>query len=164
MVEQFSEFKEKVDIGPLVRELDFFIEWLLAAPGISDQRQGGIDTYSTYMSDFLDAKLTETGFANGEPAKNTIETNPGACFWFALYRLMHGICYPLFDHHATTRQRQQNDILKIKCVKNELLGKKTSYTIKRGKVIKVYDYSPVGTHGQIIEVKLATKRVVFYPE
>jgi hypothetical protein len=159
--QEFLKFLKIEDLSILIVE---YAEWIKIAPGITEKRfYCGKDEYSHHVSMFAHEKLHESGFVNGEPKANTLDLNPLAAFWWNIMQTMHGYCYPLFDHHASTQECQENDLLKLKCVLNYLKGKKTDLKT-RGKIKRFYDYSPSGTKNQIFCVYLATKTKIFMPK
>jgi hypothetical protein len=160
----YYDLKNYLNVNEIAKELDDYIEYVKKAKVTEQRFYVGIDEYIDYIMEYVDDKLDEVGFVNGNVESNGPEDDPLAAFWFNVYQSMHGLCYPLFDHHASTMERRENDILKLKCIKNTLLGIETEIGKIKGKVRKISDYSPMGTKGQIKCVWLATKEKMFYPE
>lgn len=57
--------------------------------------------------DYMHQKLNMYDFRNGEPAENTWEKRPMACYWWELYQLAPEHYEPFYDHHCSSRNRQE---------------------------------------------------------
>lgn len=56
---------------------------------------------------YIHAKLKEYDFVNGEPKENTWEKRPKACFWLEVYKSSPDHYRPFYDHHCSSRCRQE---------------------------------------------------------
>jgi hypothetical protein len=61
--------------------------------------------YSWYT--FLSQKLSENDFQNGKTEENSIEKRPKAHFWWALYAASPAHYRPYYDHHCSSKERQE---------------------------------------------------------
>jgi len=94
--------------------------------------------YNKPISDHIHGALTDAGFANGEPAKNTPEANPDAAFWWALYNTWCNIVYSPNhmsihpNHHSTAFDRNEALIAEIEYLIDsmELIGKTKKFIRK----------------------------------
>lgn len=158
----YEELKTFLNVAEVSKDIDEYIEWIEIA-SVSDARYAGQQEYSNHVMSFVHEKLKSVGFVNGNIEANKPKNNPLAALWFSIYQSISSPCYPLFDHHASTKEKQENDILKLKCIKNTLLGIQTEIGKVKGKIRKISDYSPHGTKNQIFCVWLATKEKTFFP-
>lgn len=68
---------------------------------------------------FIHEKLHTYDFVNGSPTENTWEKRPKACFWWEVYKLDPQYYFPYYDHHCSSKNRQEqmlnalNDFLEI---------------------------------------------------
>jgi len=52
-------------------------------------------------------QLDEHDFVNGEPQENTWDKRPKAAFFWELYKLGPEYYHPHYDHHCSSKQRQE---------------------------------------------------------
>ena len=89
-------------------ELESFRDHIVQFP-VNDERGYSIsfEALRSTWYDFIHQKLRIYDFRNGMPEENTWEKRPRACYWWELYALSPDWYRPFYDHHCSSKERQE---------------------------------------------------------
>lgn len=107
-IEQLREFRDRISVV-----------------AVDDTRSysASFEAIRNAWYDFLHEKLEAFDFQNGKPGENTPEKRPSAWFIWQIYRCDPQYVRPFYDHHCSSRERQEQMINLIDDMTEALQGK-----------------------------------------